>query len=197
MKVLPGNIYYLNLDRISMNQIDSLSQELVQAKGIICDLRGYPNSNDQFISHLLSIRDTSTSWMQVPEFIYPDQERLAGYRKLGWGIIPLVPHFSAKVAFLIDGRAISYAESYMSFVEHYKLGEIIGEATAGTNGNVNAFRVPGGYRITWTGMKVVKHDGPQHHGIGILPTIPVKRTIAGIRAGKDEFLEKAIEALSK
>jgi hypothetical protein len=197
VRVLPGNIYYLNLDRISISEIDSLSQELAQAKKIICDVRGYPNANTLFISHLLNIRDTSTSWMQVPEFIYPDQEQPVGYRRFGWGLVPLTPHFSARVAFLIDGRAISYADAYMSFIEHYKLAEIVGEATAGTDGDINPFRLPGGYRLVWTGAKAVKHDGSQNHGIGILPTIPVKRTMAGVRAGRDEFLEKAIEVLSK
>ena len=55
--------------------------------------------------------------------------------------------------------------------------------------------LPGGYRITWTGMKVLKHDGSRHHGVGILPTIPVTRTRAGIAAGRDEILERGIRAV--
>ena len=42
-------------------------------------------------------------------------------------------------------------------------------------------------------MKVVKHDGSQHHGVGIQPTIFLSKTIKGVREGKDEFLDKAIE----
>jgi C-terminal processing protease CtpA/Prc len=42
-------------------------------------------------------------------------------------------------------------------------------------------------------MKVLKHDGSQHHGIGILPTVPVSRTRAGVAAGRDEVLERALE----
>lgn len=84
----------------------------------------------------------------------------------------------------------------MSFIEHYRLAEIVGQPTAGTNGNVNAFRLPGGFRITWTGMRVVKHDGSQHHLVGILPTIPMTRTIAGVRAGRDELLERALEVIA-
>ena len=44
-------------------------------------------------------------------------------------------------------------------------------------------------------MKVLKHDGSRHHGIGIQPTVPVSRTVAGIAQGRDELLEKAIEAV--
>jgi len=97
--------------------------------------------------------------------------------------------------FLTDGRAISYAESCMGIVEHYRLGEIVGGPTAGTNGNVNPLVLPGGYTLAWTGMKVLKHDGSQHHGIGILPTVPVSRTRAGVAAGRDELLERALELL--
>ena len=99
------------------------------------------------------------------------------------------------MVFITDARAISYAESFMSFIEHYDLGEIVGQPTAGTNGNVNITELPGGYRFGWTGMKVVKHDGSQHHLVGIQPTIPIKKTMEGVREGKDEFLEKAIQVL--
>ena len=75
------------------------------------------------------------------------------------------------------------------------LAEIVGEATAGPNGNINPFTLPGGYHIVFTGMKVLKHDGSQHHGIGIQPTVPVQRTVQGIAEGRDELLEKAVEVL--
>jgi C-terminal processing protease CtpA/Prc len=81
----------------------------------------------------------------------------------------------------------------MSFVEHYKLATIVGQPTAGTNGNVNELTLPGGYTIRWTGMKVQKHDGSVHHGVGILPNVFVQKTIKGVREARDEFLEKALE----
>lgn len=83
----------------------------------------------------------------------------------------------------------------MGIIEEYDLGTIIGEATAGTNGNVNRLTLPGGYQITWTGMKVLKHDGSRHHGVGIQPDLVVTPTRAGVAAGRDELLERAIEHL--
>jgi C-terminal processing protease CtpA/Prc len=55
--------------------------------------------------------------------------------------------------------------------------------------------LPGGYTISWTGMRVLKHDGSQHHGVGIRPTVPCSRTVQGITDGRDELLEKAIETV--
>jgi C-terminal processing protease CtpA/Prc len=45
-------------------------------------------------------------------------------------------------------------------------------------------------------MKVLTQDGERHHGVGIRPTVPVVPTLEGIRAGRDEVLERAVELLS-
>jgi len=42
-------------------------------------------------------------------------------------------------------------------------------------------------------MKVLKHDGSQHHLVGIKPTLEVKCTVQGVRAGRDEVLEAAVQ----
>ncbi len=85
----------------------------------------------------------------------------------------------------------------MGIIEHYQLAEIVGEPTAGTNGTVNSFTLPGNYQIRWTGMKVLKHDESQHHLIGIQPTVPVSRTLKGVSEGRDEVLEKALGLIER
>ncbi|MGB6866642.1 MAG: S41 family peptidase [Candidatus Aminicenantaceae bacterium] len=192
---LENNIYYVNLDQAPWNEITEKINDLAGARGVIFDLRGYPKGNHEIICHLLAEKDTSNAWMQIPQIIYPDQENIVGYQKMGWNLVAKKPHITGKVAFITDGRAISYAESFLSFIEHYKLGEIVGQPTAGTNGNINPFVLPGDFQIVWTGMKVLKHDGSQHHLIGIQPTVPAKRTIRGIIEGRDEFFEKALEII--
>jgi hypothetical protein len=46
-------------------------------------------------------------------------------------------------------------------------------------------------------MRVRKHDGSPLFGVGILPTIPVSLSQAGIAAGRDEVLEQAVNALKE
>jgi C-terminal processing protease CtpA/Prc len=145
-----------------------------------------------FLNHLTQTPITSAQW-HIPQVTVPGRQNMKFTRGGEWDLQPAQPYFTAKRAFLTDGSAISYAESVMGIVEHYKLAEIVGEPTAGTNGNVNPFSVPGGYTLIWTGMKVLKHDGSQHHGVGIKPTIPVSRTRAGVAAGRDEVLERALQ----
>ena len=69
--------------------------------------------------------------------------------------------------------------------------------TCGANGNTNPFTLPGGYRLIYTGMRVVKHDGSQHHTIGIQPTVYLERTIQAVREGRDKFMEKALEIINR
>jgi C-terminal processing protease CtpA/Prc len=197
LQEIEEGIYYVDLSQATWQEIRNKIQDLADARGVIFDLRGYPNGNHQVICHLLREDDTSKAWMQVPLIIYPDQENIVDYQKMGWGLAAQKPHIDGKVVFLVDGRAISNAESFMSFIEHYKLAEIVGQSTAGTNGNVNPFTLPGGFRISWTGMKVLKHDGSRHHLIGVLPTVPVEKTIRGVIEGRDEFLEKALELVNR
>lgn len=44
-------------------------------------------------------------------------------------------------------------------------------------------------------MLVIKHDGSQHHTVGMRPTIPPERTIQALRDGRDEYIERAIELI--
>ncbi|HEV8581842.1 MAG TPA: S41 family peptidase [Thermoanaerobaculia bacterium] len=189
-EVRPG-IFYVDIDRINDADFKGALDRLAAAKGIVFDLRGYPgNLSTIVIAHLIDHPVSSARWT-VPVVTRPDRQGW-DWEVSNWSVQPREPRLKAKVAFLIDGRAISYAETYMGIIENYRLAAIVGEPTAGTNGNVNPFRLPGGYNVAWTGMRVLKHDGSRHHGIGILPTVPVSRTLKGVAEGRDELLEKAI-----
>jgi len=195
-KLLDDDILYLNLTKIKMDEITDLLPQLQSAKAIICDGRGYIQGQGEFLRHLLAKKDTSTNWIQVPQVLFPDREKSAGFKPYNWNLQPKAPYLGdKKIVFLINGKAVSASESFLSFVEHYDLGILLGEQTAGTNGPATSFSLLGDITVRWTGSKVLKHDGSQHHGIGILPDVFVAKTIAGLRSGRDEYLERAIEIL--
>lgn len=189
----PG-YWYVNLDSVSDAEVTAAMEKLVAAKGIVFDMRGYPRIGATLLRHLSDKPLDSAQW-NVPVARWPHLERAEWDTSGRWTLEPLTPRLPKNVVFLTNGRAISYAETWMGIVEHYKLGKIVGEPTAGTNGNVNFISLPGDYRIVFTGMKVLKHDGSRHHGVGIVPSVSVLPTIEGIRAGRDEQLEKALELL--
>jgi C-terminal processing protease CtpA/Prc len=187
----PG-ILYFDINRAEAADFAAALPRLAGAKAVIFDLRGYPRTHE-YLSHLSAETLRSAHW-QIPVVTKPDRLGSAEYAIGGrWTLPPQSPRLEGRVIFLIDGRAISYAESVMGIVEAYKLADIVGEATAGTNGNVVITPLPGDFTLYWTGMRVLKHDGSRHHGVGIAPTHPVQRTIAGVAAGRDEILEKGLE----
>jgi C-terminal processing protease CtpA/Prc len=189
---LEHGISYVDLGRATDVDFKVALPKLAEAKVVIFDLRGYPKMFD-FLAHLSDQTMLCAIW-QVPISTKPDRLGVAEYDTSGrWDVPPESPRLKGRLILLIDGRAVSAAETVMGIVEAYRLADIVGEPTAGTNGNVNPFPVPGGYVLSWTGMRVLKHDGSRHHGVGILPTHPVSRTIKGITERRDEILEKALE----
>lgn len=193
-EIAPG-IRYFDLNVAENAALKEAMPILAKAEGIVFDMRGYPGGAAyQLMQHLIDAPATSAQW-NVPIVTLPDGEGWEWNTGGRWPLKPAKPRLTARVAFVTDGRAISYAESIMGIVEAYGMGEIVGATTAGTNGNVNPFKLPGGATVSWTGMKVLKHDGSRHHGVGIAPTVPCEPTAAGIAAGRDEVLEKAVEVL--
>jgi C-terminal processing protease CtpA/Prc len=195
-ELAPGIVYF-NLDGANSDALKAAMPVLDRAQGIVFDVRGYPGDAALDVIRRLIDEPVQSARWNIPIVTLPDREGWKWNETGRWLIEPLAPRWAKPVVFMTDGRAISYAESVMGIIEHYHLGEIVGSTTAGTNGNVNPFMLPGNYVIYWTGMKVLKHDGSQHHGIGILPTVPIEPTAAGIAAGRDEVLEKAIEVVKQ
>ncbi len=190
----PGVVYF-NLAGAPSSALAAVMDKLKAADGIIFDMRGYPaEAAYEVIQHLIDQTANSARW-NVPVITRPDREGWDWRTDGRWNMPPLEPRLRQPIVFMTYGGAISYAESIMGIVEHYRLGEIVGSTTAGTNGNVNPFQLPGGFLVAWTGMKVLKHDGSQHHGVGIPPTVAVEPTAKGIAEGRDEVLEKAVEVI--
>jgi C-terminal processing protease CtpA/Prc len=186
----PG-VLYLDLERMTDDDFRAALPRLTTARGLILDLRGYPRVSPLPLAHLIDEPITCARW-NIPVAFRPDRQGVT-FRFSNWPVAPIAPRLRAPVVCLTGPGAISYAETFLGMVEHYRLAAIVGQSTAGTNGNVNRFTIPGGYSVSFTGMKVLKHDGSRHHGVGIQPTVPLMRTRGGARAERDELLEKALE----
>jgi len=198
MQEVAPKIFYVDIDRFSQPEFGSNLDRLAKANGIIFDFRGVPSGDVKpvgILGYLSSEEMYSPTWANQT-VLFPDRVRMS-FDMDHWKVAPKQPRLNVPIVFLQDVRAISYFETLMGIVENYKLGTIVGENSAGTNGNVTFFSLPGGYRIRFTGLRVLKHDGSQHHGIGIRPSVEVHRTIAGVGDGRDEILERAIQVLQQ
>jgi hypothetical protein len=192
----PG-VWYVDLTRARMEQVAPMLDKLARATGVVFDVRGYPtDAGAGILPHLIDAPEHDR-WMHVPRIVGPFGQ-YAGWTSVGWNVIPRQPHLGGRIVFLTDGRAISYAESVMGYIADRKLGTIVGGTTAGTNGNVATFDVPGGFRVSFTGMRVTRHDGQAaHHLVGVQADVPIEPTIASIREGRDAVLEQAVALARK
>ncbi len=190
----PG-IVYVDIDRLTDTHFSDGKSRLEAAKGLVFDLRGYPRGRYTYLSHMTD-EPIRSAEMNIALQTLPDAQ-FDGWREGGWRIAPALPRYTDNVVFITDGGAISFSESILGTVKANGLGTIIGTPTAGANGNVTTFRIPGGYQLRWTGMQVKNRDGTQHHILGIQPDIRVERTLAGVREGRDELLDAAIAEVKR
>ncbi|MEM1117873.1 MAG: S41 family peptidase, partial [Bacteroidota bacterium] len=191
-EVRPG-ILYVDIDRTNDSLFTARLGDLVDARGVVLDFRGYPRQmSTTFLNHLVD-EPVVSAWLETLRTVRPGQPGGAGVDSVRWEHVrPMEPHIGGRLVFLTDARAISYAESILGIVDHFDVGTTVGGTTAGANGNVNPLALPGGHQVAWTGMRVRRHDGRVLHAVGIEPMVEVRRTLAGIRAGRDEVLERGI-----
>ncbi|MDO4726051.1 MAG: S41 family peptidase [Porphyromonadaceae bacterium] len=183
---------------------------LSKSKVTILDLRGYPTMNTPTIlSHYL---DTAISLgkIQKQDFYYPDHKNVIYTDVPKWYIAPANSKeseaYSKKYEYrkpqaikintslyiLANETSISFAETLLDMLKHYKVGTIVGNYTAGCNGDVIQINMPFA-SFTTTGAYVVFRDGSRHHGVGIEPDIfidsldtdtPLHRLLKDIYYGK-------------
>lgn len=192
---LPQGTWYFDLTRLDDARLTAALTNVKPDQPVIFDLRGYPRVEAEFLGHLTD-EPVSTAPFQIAVDQLPEG-RARTWKSVGWSVEPASPRLRARVAFLTDERAISYSETLLAIVKGYGLADIVGEPTAGMNGNVNPFELPGNHRILWTGMRVLNHDGSSLFGRGVLPTVPASPTIEGIRSGLDEVLLTGIDVVTR
>jgi len=193
-KLLNDNIGYITLKSIKEEDINNIWQDFENAKGIIIDIRNYPSS--PFAAALLWSYFVLDSTPVVKfAFWNPDNpgEFTFTYSPM---IKPEETTYRGKLVVLVNEETQSNAEyNAMAFRAGINT-TIIGSQTAGADGDVSDIYLPGGLKTWISSIGMYYPDGRQTQRIGIVPDIEVKPTIQGIRDGRDELLEKAIEIIN-
>lgn len=214
---VPASIGYVDLTKLTLEMVEAMFNKFKETKAIIFDMRGYPKLTGTAISERLAEKDcfavakVGRPLVFEPSEICETYEARAIGQGLGWKIRQTEKHYQTsielirkssnwiyqgKTVLLIDERAISQAETLGMSFKAANDTVFVGAPTAGANGTVTDFSVPGNIRIFLSGEKYELADNTQLQRVGLQPNIPIKPTIEGIRAGRDEVLEKAIEYLS-
>jgi len=193
-KFLDGNIGYVTLATIKDKDIPLIKESFMNTKGIIIDIRNYPSA---FTPFTLAPYFVS----QSTPFVKFTQGNIDNPGEFTFSLGKEIPKadktFQGKLVVIVNEITQSSGE-YQSMA--FRAGDnttIIGSQTAGADGNVSEIVLPGGLKTMISGIGIYYPDGRQTQRVGIVPDIEVKPTIKGIREGRDELLEKAIEVIMK
>jgi C-terminal processing protease CtpA/Prc len=190
----PG-IGYINLGKIKKTQVDSVFKALKGSKGLVIDNRQYPSDFPiYFIAARLLPARVPFTVIPVGQLDYPGA--FVTKKPLYAGVKKNKDYYKGKVVILIDQGTQSSGEFHTMAFELAPQATVIGSTTAGADGNVSGLLLPGGIRTMFSGIGILYPDGRETQRIGIVPDVEVKQTVEGIKAGRDELMEKAIEIIT-
>jgi C-terminal processing protease CtpA/Prc len=203
VRILPdrlGDIGYVDLTRLSVPEVDGMFEKLKGTRALIFDMRGYPQGTAWSIAPRINTNhaEVGAQFRRAQISALSGEEGSSGFYFSQ--PLPALPPgaelYKGPTVMLIDERAISQSEHSGLFYEAANGTKFIGTPTAGANGDVTTFTLPGGIHVSFTGHDVRHADGRQLQRVGLKPDVPVEPTIAGIRSGKDEVLERAVRYLT-
>ncbi len=191
-RLLDDNIGYVTLGNIKEADIPAIKKELKDTDGIIMDIRNYPSEFVVFSlgswftsSEVPFVRFSNGSIKNPGEFTLTEPLSLPASEGA----------YEGKLVVLVNEKTQSNAE-YTTMA--FRAGDnttVIGSMTSGADGNVSSIMLPGGLRTMISGIGVYYPDGRETQRVGIIPDVEVKPSIEGVRNGRDELMEKAVEII--
>jgi C-terminal processing protease CtpA/Prc len=200
VRILPGNLGYVDLPRLARGDVDAMFEKVKGTRGLILDMRGYPQGTAWSIAPRINTRNAKVGAQfrrsQVSAFSFEEGDAGFYFSQPLPDLPDGVEKYTSPTVMLIDDRAISQAEHSGLFYEAASGTKFIGSPTAGANGDVTRFPLPGGISVMFGGHDVRHADGRQLQRVGLVPDVEVEPTRKGIAAGRDEVLERAVRYLT-
>jgi C-terminal processing protease CtpA/Prc len=191
-RLLSPDVAYLKLSSVKSADIDHYLDAASKTKALIIDIRNYPSEFVVFLlgEHLVDkptafARFTNGDLSTPGAFHWTPPEMLT----------PAGLRYAGKVVILVDEVSQSQAEYTAMAFRASPHAVVVGSTTAGADGNVSEFALPGGLRTMISGIGVFFPDKKPTQQIGIVPDKVVYPTIEGIRNGRDEVLEEGIRQI--
>ncbi len=195
-ELIQDSIGYINTSKLKEEYFSSINSKLNNTKYLILDLRCYPSVFMPFSSYakwLIPKLDrfaiTASSSKTAPgTFVYSAFQTTGYYPTSAQGIIP----YKGRVIILVDENSISQAEYTAMAFRIAENALIAGQQTAGADGDVVKFWLPGNILTCISGIGVYYPDKSETQGPGVKIDIPVTITRKGVADGVDEILTAAI-----
>ena len=191
---LKDNIGYVDFGKLEVSDIDSMFNDFKNTKAIIIDNRSYPRGTVWTLINYLTDKTVTSAKGTTMIADSPDPSTTTVQSSLWQLPVTPVSKYRGKIIILVNEETQSQAEySCMVIQAAFKNTTIIGSQTAGADGDVTGIKIPGGIQTAFSGHGIYYPDGRSTQGIGIVPDIKISPTVKGIKAGKDEVLDRGIQ----
>lgn len=177
LRVLPGNVRYLAYDGFmwigpeSGAALENAMRFLAGGDAVIIDIRrnggGSPEAVQYLVSHFLPAgRPLVTFHMNGR----PSPDSLSTLAELPAGRMVGKPLYV-----LTSGGTASAAEEFTGHVGGYRIGELVGETTAGAGFRNEVVPIAGGFVLSVSvGRAVLASTGRDWEAVGLAPTVPTE-----------------------
>jgi C-terminal processing protease CtpA/Prc len=202
IRILAGNIGYVDLDRVSPEEVDKAMEQLKNTRAIIFDLRGRAPAASAIASHLTSQSNVAAALVTTPLALHPDlaTDGIATQTASTFVVKtlpnPAKPHYRGKTVGLIDERTLGESEYAALLFEAANKTEFVGAPSAGADSSIAELPLPGGITVTYSTQDIRHANGGKLQRLGLHPNVAAPTTAKGLRAGKDEPLEAALSYLA-
>ncbi len=186
------------MGKLESIEVPNMYYNLKAAPAIIFDLRNYPNGTLWNLGSLFFPEPIISGKFQTPALtdVY-NQNYLPGWYYLSndgsnLGNWSNPNYYNGKVYILVNQETQSQAEYTCQYLSYHPNAKVIGNQTAGADGNVSYLTLPGGILTYFTSLGCYYADGYQQQRNGVKIDTIVSPTIEGLRKGIDEILQAAL-----
>ncbi len=190
-----GKVGYLYPGKFKNADGPAIMERFADTRGIVIDMRCYPAElmpfsfvGRYFVPHKTKYVIFTRSVDKLPGWFAGSPFSLGSTND---------DYYKGKVVVLVNAETLSRAEYTTMAFQAAPGCVVVGSQTAGADGDVVMLLLPGGIRTLISGLGVFYPDGTNTQRVGVRIDHYVTPTVEGIRAGRDELLEKALEIINQ
>jgi C-terminal processing protease CtpA/Prc len=193
-RFLTPDVGYLDLARLSRRQVPVAMQTFAHTKGIVVDQRNYPAPILDVLAYYFAPRPVPFATFIQRDPSYPGRflwQPADSVQASGSAAYP------GRVVVLVNEKSRSMAEFTAMALRATPNCLLLGSQTAGADGNASKIVLPGGLNTLLTGLGVYYPDRGETQQVGLRLDVTLRPTVAGIRAGRDELRDRAVELIQR
>lgn len=182
--------YFTPISPYSIDSLSTVMNEFKDAKAIVIDMRNYPcdllyHIADYLLPHPVGCTRTTSVVQDFPGVVKWDDVQYFGNEN--------PDYYKGKIVVLVNEKTVSMGESIVAILSHCPDAVIVGSPTAGSDGPISTFVLPGAVYVRFTGKGFYFADKKAIQNVGIIPDVNVCVTRKGVESSIDELLQKAVD----